>query len=118
MLLRLGSSASADSVIPERRNGSRFPIEREMRYRVGNKGHTTSEGVGRTLNISSSGILFTSSDAALRPGKRIEVSINWPARLDKGCHLRLAARGRISRIVGNEIAVEVEHYEFRTAAHG
>lgn len=99
----------------DRRDADRFPIEREMRYRLSSKRDGGTEGVGQTLNISSNGVLFRSSDAALGPGKRIELSISWPARLDNRCHLRLVARGRIARIVRDEIAVEIDQYEFRTA---
>lgn len=101
--------------LADRREADRFPIEREMRYRLSNKRDGGAEGVGQTLNISSNGVLFRSSDAALAPGKRIELSISWPARLDNRCHLRLVARGRVARIVHDEVAVEIDQYEFRTA---
>jgi hypothetical protein len=117
---RYGSSsfpvpATENAKAPDRRDADRFPIQRDMRYRLNNKRDGGTEGVGQTLNISSNGVLFRSSDPSLLPGKRIELSISWPARLDNRCNLRLVARGRIARIVHDEVAVEIDQYEFRTA---
>jgi hypothetical protein len=98
---------------PERRTSDRFPIEREVRYRVLNKRSNHEEGAGRTVNISSSGILFT-TDQLLVPGKRLELSISWPAQLDNKCQLKLVARGRVTRLEQGRAAVEIQQYEFRT----
>jgi hypothetical protein len=99
----------------DRRGSDRFPIEREMRYRLTSKRDVGTEGSGQTVNISSNGVLFRTADAGLVPGKRIEMSINWPAQLDNRCFLKLVARGRITRVTGDEVAVEIHQYEFRTA---
>jgi hypothetical protein len=97
----------------DRRGNDRFPIMRELHYRVlGSKGGNKS-GFGKTLDISSSGVLFA-SDAPLAPGKRVELSISWPAQLDGKCALKLVARGRVTRCRGTEIAVRMDRYEFRT----
>jgi hypothetical protein len=101
--------------MPDRRGSDRFPIEREMRYRLTSRRDGGAEGSGQTLNISSNGVLFRTADERLTPGKRIEMSINWPAQLDNRCFLKLVARGRIARVTGDEVAVEIHQYEFRTA---
>lgn len=98
----------------ERRRADRFPIHRELKYKVLNKKYTHESGLGKTLNISSSGILF-STDQLLLPGRRIEVSINWPANLDNKCSLRLVARGKVVRFERGMAAMEIHQYEFRTA---
>lgn len=98
----------------ERRSADRFPIEREVRYRILTKRNTYEEGVGKTINISSSGVLFT-TDQILIPGKRIELSISWPAQLDNKCQLKLVARGRVARLEQGRAAIEIQQYEFRTA---
>ena len=98
---------------PERRNADRFPIEREVRYRILNKRSTQEEGTGKTVNISSNGVLFT-TDQILIPGKRLELSISWPAQLDNRCFLKLVARGRVARLEQGRAAVEIQQYEFRT----
>jgi hypothetical protein len=99
----------------DRRHSDRFPIEREVRYRVLNKRGGDEAGDGRTINISSSGVLFT-SDHILLPGKRLELSISWPAQLNNKCALKLVARGRVIRFEPGRAAIEIQQYEFRTQA--
>ncbi len=70
-------------------------------------------GLGTTLNMSSSGVLFT-TDRALLPGKRVEMAISWPAQLDNRMSLKLVARGRVVRCEAGTAAVEIQQYEFRT----
>ena len=101
----------------DRRAADRFPIEREIRYRILGKRGNPDEGIGKTINISSNGVLFT-TDKILIPGKRIEVSISWPAQLDNRCQLKLVAKGRVARLEQGRAAVEIQQYEFRTAGRG
>ena len=66
----------------ERRASKRFPIEQEVSYRVlDHKAIVPESGVGRTFDISSGGVLFA-TEQRLRFGKRIELSVNWPAVLE------------------------------------
>lgn len=97
----------------ERRRSSRFPIERELRYKTLNQRTEALAGNGRTLNISSSGVLFT-SDHDLPVGTRLEVSISWPAQLNERCLLNLVARGRVTRHLQGQLALQIQQYEFRT----
>lgn len=97
----------------DRRSSSRFPIDREVRYRVLNKKGTQDQGTGRTLNMSSAGILFT-TDHVLLPGRTVEVAVSWPAQLNNACPLKLVARGRVVRFEPGKAAIEIHHYEFRT----
>lgn len=101
----------------DRRIADRFPIEREVRFRLLGKRSGNEEGVGKTVNISSNGVLFT-TDTTLVPGRRIEVSISWPAQLDNRCQLKLVAKGRIARQEQGRAAIEIQQYEFRTAGRG
>ncbi len=91
-----------------------FPIVREVRYKVMNSKGAVEIGTGETISISSKGVLFN-AQAPLPRGKRIELSINWPAQLDGKCGLRLVARGRIVRCEGTNVALRIDNYEFRTA---
>ena len=97
----------------ERRRSSRFPIEREVRYKTLNQRAEILAGNGRTLNISSSGVLFT-SDHDLPVGTRLEVSISWPAQLNEKCLLNLVARGRVIRHTKGQLALQIQQYEFCT----
>ena len=97
----------------ERRRSNRFPIERELRYKTLNQRAEILVGGGKTLNISSSGVLFT-SDHDLPVGTRLEVSISWPAQLNDKCMLNLVARGRVMRHIRGQLALQIQQYEFRT----
>jgi hypothetical protein len=101
----------------DRRHSDRFPIEREVRFRVISKRAGEESGEGKTVNISSSGVLFT-SDQILLPGRRMELSISWPAQLDNRCALKLVARGRVVRFEQGRAAIEIQQYEFRTQSSG
>jgi hypothetical protein len=98
----------------DRRATDRFPIVRDVRYKILNTKTPVEFGLGKTVNISSTGVLF-SSENPVAPGKRLELSISWPAQLDGQCGLNLVARGRVIRSKGKLVAIEIEKYEFKTA---
>ncbi|MEO8661720.1 MAG: PilZ domain-containing protein [Bryobacteraceae bacterium] len=97
----------------DRRSSDRFPIQREVRFKVISKKTGEESGSGTTLNISSRGVLFT-TDRMLLPGKRLEMAISWPAQLNNKCALKLVARGRVVRCEDGRAAIEIQQYEFRT----
>jgi hypothetical protein len=98
----------------DRRGSDRFPIEREVRYKVLSKRSADEAGGGKTVNMSSSGVLFT-AEHFLIPGKRVEVAISWPAQLNNKTNLKLVARGRVVRCENGKAALEIQQYEFRTS---
>jgi hypothetical protein len=101
----------------ERRRSDRFPIRRDLRYKVMSRAHGGA-GAGETVNMSSGGVLFT-TELPLIPGKLVEIAISWPAQLDQKTALKLTARGRVVRSESGLAAVRIEQYEFRTmGAHG
>lgn len=110
-----GITTTTTRVENDRRHSDRFPIERDVRYKVLSKRSGEEAGEGRTLNMSSAGVLFTAGHE-LVPGKRIELSITWPAQLNNKCALRLVARGRVVRSTSGMAALEIQQYEFRTSA--
>jgi hypothetical protein len=97
----------------ERRESSRFPIQEELQYRILSSKAERISGMGRTLDMSSSGILFTTKER-LHLGRLVEVSVNWPARLGGTCPLKLVAVGRVVRSEPSRAALKIERYEFRT----
>lgn len=97
----------------DRRSADRFPIVRDVRYRVLNGRDFVETGGGETVNMSSSGILFT-TEHDLQEGRRLELSVSWPARLDDKCQLKLVAKGRVVRAEEGKVAMTIEKYEFRT----
>ena len=42
----------------------------------------------------------------------VELSVNWPARLDGTCPLQFVATGRVIRSEDDRAAVRIERYEF------
>jgi hypothetical protein len=99
--------------LPERRGTNRFPVREDIRYRVVQSRAATVSGCGSTLNIGSGGILFTTEEK-LPVGRIVELSVNWPARLDGICPLQFVATGRVVRSDGQRAAVRIERYEFKT----
>ncbi len=109
--MRLLDEQTADT---DRRGNDRFPIESELRYKVLDA-KAPETGLGRTLNMSSSGVLFT-SESHLPVGRRIELSVDWPAELNESCGLKLVAQGRIIRSSTESAAICIDKYDFRTRA--
>src|SRR6266849_3077648 len=98
----------------DRRSSNRLPIEREVRYKVlGGKKAVKQVGLGRTLNMSSGGVLFT-TETALPEGERVELAVSWPAQLNDVLPLKLVALGRLVRTDQTSAAISIERYEFKT----
>lgn len=86
-------------------------VELEYRLLTGNK--VVSTGAGRTLNLSSHGVLFECEEI-LPLGTRIRLLLTWPARLDGTVGLTLCVNGLTVRSDGTCTAVEIVTHEFRT----
>ncbi len=97
----------------ERRQSDRFPIRRELRLRILDKRKAGVSAPGNTVNMSSSGVLFA-AEQTFSPGCRLELSINWPVKLNEKCALRFVARGRVVRTAQGWTALEILGHEFRT----
>ena len=96
-----------------RRSHRRYPIYVDLEYKLLDGRQVLKTGAGRTLNLSSSGILFE-SDEALPPGMSIRLSLNWPAQLNDRVGLTLCINGRTIRSSGRCNAIEIMSHEFRT----
>ena len=97
----------------ERRGTARFPMREDLKYRLLHAKNKPVEGLGRTLNIGSGGILFTTKEP-LPLGRTVELSVNWPARLDGTCPLKFVATGRVIRSETDQAVVRIERYQFKT----
>ena len=97
----------------DRRASERFPMERDVKYKMAGRKGACMEGAGTTVNMSSRGVLFT-VEGEIALGRKIELSISWPAQLNENCALRFVAEGRVVRCEDNTAAVEIGRYEFRT----
>jgi hypothetical protein len=97
----------------DRRETNRFPVREEVRYRVLHAKGSPASGVGKTLDIGSGGILFTTEER-LPMGRLVEVAVNWPVRLDGACPLQFVAVGKVVRSEATQAAVRIARYEFKT----
>lgn len=97
----------------ERRVNSRFPVQQEIRYRLLQGRPLAKGGAGKTLDISSGGILFTTTEP-LPTGRMVEIAMHWPARLHGTCPLQFVATGRVIRSDASTAAVRIQRYEFKT----
>lgn len=99
----------------ERRQKSRFPIIRELRYKLLDDVRVTAYGTGETVDMGSGGISF-STRQRLKEGCFVELSISWPVLLEDSCPVRLVVYGRVLRSSHAHAACTVDKYEFRTQA--
>jgi hypothetical protein len=97
----------------ERRMKRRFHIEQEVRYKMLYGQRIAETGVGKTRNISSGGVWFT-TESMLTPGLPIELSMTWPVLLNDSCPMKLMIYGCVVRSSDKGAAVAIERYEFRT----
>jgi hypothetical protein len=97
----------------ERRLKRRFQIEQEVRYKMLYGQRIAETGTGKTLNISSSGVWFTTENM-LTMGMPVELSMNWPVLLNETCPMKLMIYGCVVRSNEKGAAVAIERYEFRT----
>ena len=98
---------------PDRRKKLRFPMQRELRYKVLDGETVVAHGTGVTLDISSSGASFRPAEP-IRRGAIIELSISWPVALGDETPVRLVIFGKVVRSTGDWAACAIEQYEFRT----
>ncbi len=97
----------------ERRSKKRFVIEQEVRYKMLYGQRIAETGTGKTMNISSSGVWFTTENM-LTTGMPVEISMNWPVLLNETCPMKLMIYGCVVRSNEKGAAVAIERYEFRT----
>src|SRR5215510_6966086 len=97
----------------ERRSKRRFQIDQEVKYKMLYGQRIAETGVGRTMNISSGGVWF-STESMLTSGMPVELSMNWPVLLNDSCPMKLMIYGCVVRSNERGAAVAIERYEFRT----
>jgi len=100
----------------ERRSKYRYPLDLSIRFRSVS-GLSAISGEGRTLNLSSGGVLVLAQQVALHQisaGARVDFSIEWPSLLNGKIPLQLFAHGRILRLGVSVFAATFERHQFRT----
>ena len=99
--------------ISERRSNHRYPVSVALEYRAMLDDRGVVTGVGATVNLSSAGVLFETSEPLPR-GVEIELNIAWPTKLNDTVALNLHAKGKTVRAHGSYTAVGFTRTEFRT----
>ena len=112
-VLKNGDAGRDESSGADRRTNARFPCRLAVSYQALEHPFFSGTATSETLNISSKGLLF-STDEALQPGQLLQVSVDWPARLENQVPLKLVAEGRIVRNLNGQAAMRIDKYEFRT----
>jgi hypothetical protein len=96
----------------ERRSKIRYPVSLNVKYRTVGRSNRIS-GVGRTLNMSSGGLLIA-ADQRTEIGAKVELNVEWPSLLDGAIPLQLVAVGRVVRCLEAGFALSFTQYQFRT----
>jgi hypothetical protein len=112
-----GAIVSNPPIPAERRLRFRYPLALSVRFRF-LSGSSNFSGAGRTVNVSSSGVLVVSqhliSQQEIGVPARVEMRIEWPSLLDGRIPLQLFAVGIVLRRGASDFAAAFERYQFRT----
>jgi hypothetical protein len=107
-------ASKAEYRVDERRCSNRFPLDVDVSYKLIRNREITS-GSGKTVNIGSGGVLFT-TEQRLPVGTKVEVAVNWPVLLDGNCRLKFVASGPVLRSDHRGAVVRIDRYDFYTRA--
>lgn len=112
-LERQNGSHKTETISGDRRSDRRYQINLEMRYKLIRRKKVLGTGTGRTIDLSSGGILVE-TDSPLPVGLNLELHVTWPILLHNTAPLQLVASGRIVRGEGNRAGIRMVQHEFRT----
>lgn len=92
-----------------------YPIRAAVTFRIIGRDRFLKSGNGWTTVVSSRSVLIE-SETSLPLGRRVDLWIEWPARLENRIGLRLHIDGRTVSVAGTASEIEILGYEFRTCA--
>jgi hypothetical protein len=95
----------------ERRIGVRIPLACAMWYEAGSSAQKNT-GVGRVIDMSNSGIAFT-TESLLRRNTRVALHIQWPVRLQGEVPVELFASGKVIRAERTRAALQYDQIAFK-----
>ena len=96
-----------------RRLNRRYPVQLALRYTILNGRRPVRQGFGQTQEISNTEVLFSSNQQVLA-GMEVELSVDWPLRLNGICPLQLVILGRVIDCDSKRSTLKIGRYEFRT----
>jgi hypothetical protein len=95
----------------ERRMGVRVPLSCAMWYETSSTTHKR-RGEGRVIDISSSGVAFT-TESSLRRNTRVALHIQWPVQLEGEVPVELFASGKVVRTEQSRTALQYDQINFK-----
>jgi len=107
-------SKEVETIAGDRRSDRRYALHLDLRWKLIRRRRILETGVGRTLDLSSGGILIE-TDRSLPVGLNLELSVAWPVMLHNVAPMQLVISGRIVRCSGQRVAIRMVQHEFRTA---
>ncbi len=110
---RYAKLSGAVPVGTERRVGVRVALACATWYETGSTARKKT-GVGRVIDMSSSGIAFT-TESLLRGGTRVSLHIQWPFKLEGEVPVELFVAGKLVRSEPTKAALEYDTTAFRLA---
>jgi len=90
----------------ERRTGIRVAMSCPSRYKTPAK-----TGVGHTIDISVTGIAFT-TESLLARNSEVTLRAQWPIRLESGVPVELFAVGKLARVELMKAAMQIDNMGF------
>jgi hypothetical protein len=100
-----------------RRSNRRYDLDAAVSFKIFHRNKIEAVGQGRTVNISTRGLLFESTQA-VQLERKIELMIAWPVLLDDAIALKLCVAGETVRRAGKCTAVRIFRHEFRLGVVG
>ena len=95
----------------ERRSCRRYAVTLDLRWSLIHRGRAEQHGLGRTLDLSSTGLKFDAG-RELAVGNRVVVTILWPTLLASHGSSEFHIRGEIVRAAGCEAAMRIARHDF------
>ena len=90
----------------ERRTAPRFPMECPSHYET-----STHAGFGHTIDLSSTGIAFT-TETLLASNTKVTLHVMWPVRLEGDVPVAFYASGELVRVEPVKAAMQVDRVGF------
>lgn len=96
----------------DRRSAVRYPMRLKVHfYLLGHRDPAPVAGQGRTINISSHGMLV-STTAAVEVGRLVELHVAWPCPAGASPRHELVVDGVVQRIEPERAAFSINRYAF------
>jgi hypothetical protein len=112
-MARTEEESSPVGIAGDRRYDKRYHLQLELRWKLIRRRKIQDTGAGRTIDLSSGGVLFEAS-RPLPEGLNVELSIAWPVLLHNVAPMQLVVSGKIVRSAGGYTAILINAHEFRT----